>query len=136
MTFLLFVCHELLGPSAYGSCWHCPWCDADADCKKASFSVLPPKGNYKIWFKCHRPGCPQKFGDAWDLLRLKYPADPDTQRMVMVELRKRYMQQYPRRTHVGESKKPSGSSRMADAKKRPSIFRPRGQSKEPPCQSA
>lgn len=84
MTFLEFVCRDLMGPPVVGKCWRCPFCDSP----KPSFSVRPPKGDLPIKFKCHR--C-QEWGDQLDFMRLFYPEVSAPQRYRMLrELKREY----------------------------------------------
>jgi hypothetical protein len=77
MTFLEYVCHELLGFPASGSCWFCPWCaERYPDSNWASLNVRPPLQRpdgtwYAIKFRCHRPQC-GKWGDEFDLIKHVY----------------------------------------------------------------
>jgi hypothetical protein len=87
MTFLRFVCCELLGPPVYGSCWHCPKCDPAAESDWVSFSVRPPKKYHAIKFKCHR--C-HWWGDARDLLDHFFPDDPQQRRIMLADLERLY----------------------------------------------
>ena len=67
MTFLEYICRELLGPPRFGERqWHCPFCDPGKEQEWVSFSVRPPKGNYPIKYCCHR--C-HRWGDEHDLVR-------------------------------------------------------------------
>lgn len=86
MTFLRFVCWEVLGPPIYGS-WLCPYCDPLQMSKWASLSVLPPKGSYAIKFRCHNCG---RWGDEHDLMRLVYPDCAETRRIMLKELKRRH----------------------------------------------
>jgi hypothetical protein len=129
-TFLFFVCWTLLGRPAYGSCWHCLWCDRKRKKKRATLSVLKPRQRadgtwHDIKFKCHNPHCDQygpggfigpdgkRFGDEHDLLRKLYPGvSSETIACKLKELLQKYeeykayaeAEEQPTFTHVGREK--------------------------------
>src|SRR5579871_2173835 len=76
MTFLEFVCRELLGPpegrDGDSPTWPCPECD------HRSFHVRPPHPRHKDRFGCYR--C-DFWGDAADLLKYLFPEDDYGQRL-------------------------------------------------------
>lgn len=73
-SFLFELCVSLLGPPAYGSSWHCPYCDPEGESNWPSFSVRPPLKNHAIKFRCHR--C-KVWGDEHDLLAKFYHDDAE-----------------------------------------------------------
>jgi hypothetical protein len=117
MTFLLFVCHELLGPPVKkgGNRWHCPFCDGH-EMRWPSFTVLPPLGNYRITFHCHRPDCPRKFGDACDLVKRVYQCNYHEAKVKVAEL----MEQFRRETSpLGEDPVRRLARKLAKQQKKP-----------------
>src|SRR6266852_4708572 len=87
MNFLDFVVHELWGPPRYGEDnWHCPFCDPMKE-EWVSFTVLPPKDNLPIKFRCHR--C-QRWGDEFDLVKFFYKVNYESSKLVVAELLERY----------------------------------------------
>ena len=68
MSFLEYVCRQLMGRPVYGTMWNCPFHD-DIN---PSFSVRPPKVGYPIKFKCF--GC-SEWGDEFDLCKLFFSKD-------------------------------------------------------------
>ncbi|MCI0639583.1 MAG: hypothetical protein L0Y72_18915 [Gemmataceae bacterium] len=103
MTFLQYVCWELLGPPAYGSAWHCPFCDPGSEQEWASFSVRPPLGSHPIKFRCHR--C-QRWGDEHDILKHALPGDEnrDERRLRLAELMASWLHDKP--SPLGEDERP------------------------------
>ncbi len=73
MSFLEYVCQQLIGPPLSGSCWRCPFCNGG----NSSFSVRPPMANYPVKYKCFR--C-DAWGDEFDLLKFYFPNEDFSQR--------------------------------------------------------
>lgn len=76
MTFLEYVCRELLGPPAHGLYWCCPFHDDTSP----SFHILPPDGQHKIKFKCFPCG-EDGWGDEWDLIKFFHPHTKEATRI-------------------------------------------------------
>lgn len=77
MTFLEFVCRQLIGPPVSGSCWRCPFCNSS----NSSFNVRPPKGDLPIKYRCFR--C-DAWGDAFDLLKFYFPNEGFSQQKLRI----------------------------------------------------
>lgn len=94
MTFLEFVCRRLIGrPSGSSLCraWRCPSCQDG----KRTLTVRPPKGNYRIRFKCHK--C-QWWGDEADMMRHFHPTENYPQHRARLDL---WHEEYQRDVEAG-----------------------------------
>ena len=92
MTFLEFVCEELMGPPAHRSSGSSYWLCPIHKESHPSFHTLPPMQGKKDRYKCFGCGA---WGDEYDILKEFFPKENFTQRRERLnEMRRQYEQQH------------------------------------------